>query len=83
MENVTRNEKPLKPLCLEYGEAKEEICNALTEIMNKNNVPLFLWEIILSDFLNQVTAGARREREKAAAYYDKKLAEYEKRETEV
>jgi hypothetical protein len=75
-------EKPNKPLCLVYPEAKKEIFNAITLVINKHDLPLFLAKIIVSDALDQISIGAHKERVTAQQLYEKNIKEYEA-ETEV
>ena len=41
--------EPIRPFCLEYADAKNEVFAAVNGAMQKHNVPLFLMENILSE----------------------------------
>lgn len=77
-----KNTKPKQPLCLTYESAKADIFKAITDHIKAYGLPLFLAEVIVADAHAQIKALAQNEKNKAAALYEKQLAEYEAKEGE-
>ena len=70
--------EPIRPFCLEYADAKNEVFAAVNGAMQKHNVPLFLMENILSEALHQVREGAKTEIQNATDSYQKQMDEFNK-----
>lgn len=72
--------EPIRPFCLEYADAKNEVFAAVNGAMQKHNVPLFLMENILSEALHQVREGAKAEIQTASESYQAQMEEFKKSE---
>lgn len=70
-------DKPYKPICLKYPEAKKEIFDAIAKIITEHTLPLFLAEIIVEEALDGIKNGAQTERAMAQQMYEKQIKEYE------
>lgn len=70
-------DKPYKPICLKYPEAKKEIFEAITKTINEHTLPFFLAEIIVEEALDGIKNGAQTERAMAQQMYEKQIKEYE------
>lgn len=70
--------KPVRPFCMEYAEAKEEIFTTINGAIQKHGIPLFLMKDIVSAVLAEVEKAANIECTKAKQMYESQLAEYEK-----
>lgn len=54
-------EKTQKPFILEIEEAKMELAEAINKAINGHNLPVYIVNMILTNFLNQTEMGARNE----------------------
>ena len=70
--------KPVRPFCIDYKNARNEIFKAVNNAIEIHKVPLFLLEGILKEACQQVKEGARAEVESAIKSYEQQLAEYER-----
>lgn len=70
--------EPIRPFCLEYADAKNEVFGVINAAMQKHNVPLFLMENILTEALHQVREGAKAEIQNATDSYQKQMDEFNK-----
>lgn len=70
--------EPIRPFCLEYADAKNEVFAAVNAAMGKHHVPLFLMETILSEALYQVKEGAKVEFQNATDSYQRQMNEFNK-----
>ena len=70
--------EPVRPFCLEYADAKNEVFSAINSAMKKHNVPMFLMENIISEALYQVKEGAKAEIQNATDSYQKQMDEFNK-----
>lgn len=64
-----------KPLCLELEEASDELNKAVEQISERHGLPCYLLVPLLSDVLNRLQNGKRKEIENARCAYEQKLAE--------
>ena len=64
-----------KPLCLELEEASDELSKAVEQISERHGLPCYLLVPLLSDVLNRLQNGKRKEIENARFAYEQKLAE--------
>lgn len=67
--------EPIRPLCLEFEDAKNEAFTAINNIIQKHRLPLSFMESILTEALYQVKDGARTELAAAERMYQQQLAE--------
>lgn len=74
--------EPIRPFCLEYIDAKNEVFTAINGAMQKHNIPLFLMESILSEAFYQVKEGAKTEIQNARDTYRKQVEETNKAKEE-
>lgn len=74
--------KPIKPFCMDYEEARVEIFNAISQISKAHNIPFYLLENIIESVSIQVREGKRNELEMAQRTYEQQLQEYEAQNTE-
>lgn len=56
-----------KPLILEMEDVKIEIAQVINDAIQNHNLPLYIVDMILSEFVMQIKDGARRELEMAKA----------------
>lgn len=56
-----------KPLVIEMEDVKVEIAQVINSAIQEHNLPLYLIDMILSEFATQIKDGARRELEMAKA----------------
>lgn len=78
-ENVSRETVQVEmPLILKFYEAKRDISTAINKAINEYNVPFFMLENIMNEFMNVVSNQSTKEYEKANEYYVSK-----KRETDM
>lgn len=70
--------QPIRPLCLRIKDTKAEIFASITNSAQKNGIPYSILELIVSDALYQIQAGAKNEIEQAKQMYDRQLAELQK-----
>lgn len=77
-EKVVGRAEPIRPFCLEYADAQNEVFAAINGAMQKYHVPMFLMENILTGALQRVREGAEAERNNAARSYQKQLNEFQK-----
>ena len=54
-----------KPLIIEMEDAKIEIAQVLNNAIQNRNLPLYIIDMILSEFIIQIKEGARKELEMA------------------
>ena len=78
-ENRGGENRPVRPLCLELVDAKEDIFGIINALHEEKNIPFYLLETIVSEAYRQVRNCARAERESALMAY---TAECEKKEGE-
>lgn len=71
---------PVRPFCLEYQDAKNEVFTSVNNAVRKHNVPFYLMENILSEALHQVREGAKAEIQQATDSYKKQIDELDKTE---
>lgn len=77
--NTNKPQEPIVPLSVVYDNAKKEIFSCINSLIERHQMPLFLYETILTEALHQIQGGAATERNTALALYDKQLAEYNAR----
>lgn len=70
-------DKPYKPICLKYPEAKKEIFDAIAKIITEHTLPIFLAEIIVKEALDEIKKEAQTERAMAQQMYEQQIKEYE------
>lgn len=70
-------DKPYKPICLKYPEAKKEIFDAIAKTISEHTLPLFLAEIIVKEALDGIKKEAKTERAIAQQMYEQQIKEYE------
>lgn len=82
MKAQTPKTEPIRPFCLEYADAENEIFAAINNAMAKHNVPMFLMESILAKAYREVRDGAKNEMQNASVAYQKQLEQYNKEKEE-
>ena len=69
---------PVRPFCLEYQDAKNEVFTSVNNAVHKHNIPFYLMENILSEALHKVREGAKAEMQQASDLYKKQIDELDK-----
>ena len=62
---MEQNNKIQRPLIVEMEDVKVEIAQVINKAIQEHNLPLYLIDMIFSEFATQIKDGARRELEMA------------------
>lgn len=69
--------KVVKPLILEIEEAKKETSAAINKILQEHKLPCYLYESIIEDVHNQISAAAQNEVSTVVSEYQRQCQEAE------
>ncbi len=78
MSTKLSDNKPIRPFCIDYSEAKNEVVSAINNIIVKHTIPLYLARDIVADILHQLEKGADMELQAAVKSYEKQMSDYNK-----
>jgi len=70
--------QPIRPLSLNYADAKNDFFLAINRILLQYSIPMFVMESLLSDALYQAKEKAKIEMQNEEAAYQRQMAEYAK-----